>query len=704
MTRTFTRTLGALAVLVARASLAFANITVDGSNVDWSGVTTCFNEPAGDVPNGIDLKRACLENNNTATNTGRVFSLFEAVQPLPTNADVLLGLGLDLDQNGVLNDQDEVYAAYFPANRGNTATRLDVYTAATLTLKRSYTSTATCGGSGAADGWSSVRNGTVGELAIAYGCLGLSYGNDYRLYLLGAYPRSDTTTSAYYNGTVGSLDAIQTPPNVSLLTAVAQVAQVRLYWTNPSLHRGVLILRSASAPPNTAPTDRTRYTVGQTLGNAQVVYADDGGSTVNTFLDTGRTNGTRYYYKVYNHHQSLTYASGAVPGTNGIFAEPTSRAAGKPLWCYSTGLSNLNQPVIDPGVAVYAAGNLGAITANATNTADPTQDGNERFRPVLLGGPVQSRFPVLPIQGKSGSYIVTGDQSGRIYEVNAATGAVVWTSNGGLPLGDRIQAQPVVQLVSRANAAFSAVHSQDLFFIPTRNNSATNNKVYALRGGDGTLAWTYAPGDLDIVNGGGMVDYTNNRLFIASRAGGGPQASLRIISTIDRTEVKRLLLGDLDTGVVRDFGVISDTTDDRAVVANTAGVVYGIDMVTLNVTWTVSVGALSSYPLTTNRGFIASVKSGSVQRWSVGLTGGGTRMWSTPISNPSGVRIDYGTQKVYVGSSDGRVHQLNVDTGIDETQVSLGSQTGMPTLDTTTNRLLVGTVDGRLCAFPVPFN
>lgn len=703
MTRSAIRVLAALFALAAGGAWAFGSITVDGSNAEWAAIYSCFNESLGDGRNGVDLSRACLENDNTPANSGRMYALVETSQVMPA-FDMWLGFAVDTDQNGTLNELDELFVAFFPRN-ATAATRLDVLTFNSYRLKRSYSSTATCGGNATSNGWSAARIGRVGEVGIAYGCLGLSYGNDYRLMQVGIWDRYDVSSQGYYNGTTGSVDNLGAPPNVSLLTAVGQVGQVRLYWTNPTQqHRGVLILRSAGAAPTTAPTDRTRYAVGQTVGNAQVVYSDDGGSTVNTFLDTGRTNGTRYYYKVYNHHQSLSYASGAVPGSSGIFAEPTSRAAGKPLWCYSTGLSNLNQPVIDPGAAVYAAGNLGAITANVTSTADPTQDGNERFRPVLLGGPVQSRFPVVPIQGRSGSYIVTGDQSGRIYEVNAATGAVVWTSNGGLPLGDRIQAQPVVQLVSRANAAFSAVHSQDLFFVPTRNNNATNNKVYAIRGGDGTLAWTYAPGDLDIVNGGGMVDYTNNRLFVASRAGGGPQASLRIISTIDRTEVRRLLLGDIDTGVVRDFGAISDLTDDRAVVANTAGLVYGIDLVTLNVVWSVTVGALSSYPLTTNRGFIASVKSGSVQRWSVALTGGGTRMWSTPIANPSGVRIDYVTQKVYAGSSDGKVHQLNVDTGVDEKQVSLGSQTGMPTLDTTTNRLLVGTADGRLCAFPVPFN
>ena len=171
----------------------------------------------------------------------------------------------------------------------------------------------------------------------------------------------------------------------------------------------------------------------------------------------------------------------------------------------------------DLGVAVYSAGNLGAITANVTDTASVSNDGAEKFRPASVGSPVQGRFAVLGLAGHSGTYAVVGDQSGRVTAVNAATGAVLWVANGGAPLGERIQGQPVVQLASRSNAAYLAVHAgRDLIFVGTRN-TATPNRVYALSSVNGQPVWTYAPGDLGMINGGFMIDYELNRLFIASR-------------------------------------------------------------------------------------------------------------------------------------------------------------------------------------------
>ena len=51
------------------------------------------------------------------------------------------------------------------------------------------------------------------------------------------------------------------------------------------------------------------------------------------------------------------------------------------------------------------------------------------------------------------------------------------------------------------------------------------------------------------------------------------------------------------------------------------------------------------------------------------------------------------------------VHQLELTNGVDSQQVSIGGaqRIGTPTVDATVSRLHVGTEDGRICAFPVPF-
>jgi outer membrane protein assembly factor BamB len=257
--------------------------------------------------------------------------------------------------------------------------------------------------------------------------------------------------------------------------------------------------------------------------------------------------------------------------------------------------------------------------------------------------------------------------------------------------------------------AFQAAHHQDLFFFATRNNApagksySTNNKVVAINSDDGSVAWTYAPNDLDIVNGGMMVDYQRNTLWVASRSGNNTLASLRVLSSLDGSELGRLSLGDIDNGVVRDYGNPSTTAGGQAYVVNNVGVAYGLDLTTLKVVWSANVGAMSAYPFPTGNGFIASLKKGQVAIYTVNGTTV-SRAWSTPIANPSGVRVDYVAQKIFVGSSDKSLHQLDVATGADERQVAFNSQVGTPTIDTTPSvyRLHVGLADGRLCALQLP--
>jgi outer membrane protein assembly factor BamB len=511
-------------------------------------------------------------------------------------------------------------------------------------------------------------------------------------------------------------------PEVESFVALAGPTRNTLLWTNPADHDGVLVLRGTGATPNTAPEPGRRYVLGEAVGNATVVYSDEL-SVASSYADTGLTNGTAYYYRVFNHDALYRYSPGNVPASLGLKSIPTGRGPGEPLWCYSVGFSSLQQPITELGVGIFTSNTSGRVTANLTSTAIPERDGDERWRPVLLQGAVQSRFPIVPLYGLSGQYIITGDQAGYTYAIRADSGEVLWRGNGGVSLGT-LQSFPVVQLHDFANATYQAAHpGRDLAIFATRLSTGTANKVVALNAATGAPVWTYAPGDLGMVSGGMLIDYTTNRLYVGARSNGGTLASLRILDSLTGNEVARLSLGDIDYGVIR-YGSLN-----VALVTNSDGTVYGLDMTTMKVAWSAavatrpsaSVPAFSQFARPVTGGFVVSIQGatateGRVERWKVVTTTDATtgtptttvtREWSTPIPSPSGTfsATIGGVQRLYVGGKDEKLHELDFATGVDGKQISLpGALTiGTPTADTTVSRLHVGTQDGRVCAFQLPF-
>ncbi|MBX7100913.1 MAG: PQQ-like beta-propeller repeat protein [Myxococcaceae bacterium] len=495
------------------------------------------------------------------------------------------------------------------------------------------------------------------------------------------------------------------PANVRNLTVVAGNGQNILTWTNGAPQSGVVVVRKSGSAVNRAPTNGTAYSAGASLGSRNtVVFANNGGTTPSTFTDTGLTNGTKYFYKVFSHNQ-LNYADGAVPTSAGVFGTPTPKSgANNPLWCYTFGLPSLQQPTTELNSTVFTASNSGALTASRTTVGTPATDGTERWRPTTMLGAIQSRPTLVPLQGRSGNWLITADQTGHAYLVSASTGALAWTAGNGTQLGTTIQAQPVVQLFAYANAAFQAAHpNRDVIFVATNNTgSTTNNKVYGISSVDGSILWTYSPGNMDVVPGGMAVDYTNNRLWVAGKSNGGTgQPSVRVLNTLNGAQLATFSVGDINYGVNLRFL----SAGNEAVVVNSTGTVYGYNLASMSQVWSQSIGATSSwvYPITT--GFIAPLSgaSGTVRRYNVSGTSA-TQMWTTTtIANPTGVTIDFTNQKAFVGSSDGSLRQINLATGaIEKTAAVGGGALSPPTVDATASRLHVGTNDGRLCSFPVP--
>jgi hypothetical protein len=307
----------------------------------------------------------------------------------------------------------------------------------------------------------------------------------------------------------------------------------------------------------------------------------------------------------------------------------------------------------------------------------------------------------------SGPLVLGGDQSGRVWAVDAASGTTAWQA--ALTGADAVQAGVAAQLRAWSDAAFQAAHADDLIFAATRNASTTNNKVFALRARDGTVAWTFNETGVyavDYVVGMPWVDYGRNRLYVASRAGAsGTQPSLWVIDTIDGSLIQSFALGHLETSPTQS---LDGTT---LYVGNTAGFLHAVDVTSLAMRWPAPAALGSAV-----KGFVwedptipgrlyFTTGDGTVwcrQDPGFGVTPGpGDLVWQRTVPGASTPLV---LDKVYVGSSDGRIHQLNLTTGVDEKQFVLGDGTstvGDPSTEDGA-QIFAGTTAGTLYKVPLP--
>jgi len=136
----------------------------------------------------------------------------------------------------------------------------------------------------------------------------------------GSYPiqGSVTAITSFYNNT--AIDDAPTtlltvdnlsPGNPSWGDNTASENQIALNWTNPGDQDfdRVLILRSTSTIVN-APVEGATYAQGDVIGSSLVRYAGN----LQSFVDTGLTNGTDYYYRIFAVDTSGNYSSGVSTG------------------------------------------------------------------------------------------------------------------------------------------------------------------------------------------------------------------------------------------------------------------------------------------------------------------------------------------------------------------------------------------------------
>ena len=529
--------------------------------------------------------------------------------------------------------------------------------------------------------------------------------------------------------------------DVTMAPAVPGISEITLNWTFPigstsANYDGVLFAKQAgSVAPSFAPADGTVYNTGAQPLAGQFIAANTAAfATVSAFDENGDNSivlpGTQYAYKGFTHDATTITGAASVAAPHYSFGNTSTQnittvtgGGANKNWSYKTGATTLAAPALDPGNIVLTGGNDNAVHTMSANS------GQRIYQPGgtsgVTGGTIQTRPPLIAASDTSHptcknvcavAYVAAGD--GTVYAFRTDTGALLWqTAVLTTGAGSGFQAAPAVQVKSFSGVGYTPAF--DTVVVATRNVGAgatANNKVFGLNGNTGATAWTFSPGNMDIVNATPYVDYINNMVWVTSRSNGGGQPSLWKISTIGSGAVgssATFNLNDVDQAPTQNFDgkIMYVTTNNGRLYAvrtdingcspNTGalGVVprgfpIPIETAALNddVFFSTSTGVSKVHVVYPNAGCGAFTFTPS--------PGG----WTNPaITNPSSLMFTSAPQPefLYVGSSDGHLYKINPATGanVSNRLINAGAIIGDPSFDTFTLKFYIGDSTGHVFSF-----
>ena len=526
---------------------------------------------------------------------------------------------------------------------------------------------------------------------------------------------------------------------VSGLSATAGNATVTLNWTNPTplsgstvleSYAGVLVLRQKdkAVSPASVPADGTSYAACSTIGSNNDVVVFVNASSATSFTDNGvcggLTNDHEYFYKVFAVDASHNYSTVCSTATSGTGACTTNASAVVPevnavpsatiqyqaVWVFNTLAAALAPPGLNPGTSIVTGSNKLVFDINASTGVPITT-------PVSIGGTVAGQAAVIDAADSSIGHDVTyvPAQDDFIYAINTGTGGFDWIVS---PASVPFTASASVQLKAYSSATYTL--AQDLVIAGTHNSGSTSaNQIFGLNGNTGATVWTVTGASgtvpaMDIISASPMVDYVNNAIWVTTRSNGGTsQPSLWKLNSNTGAVLFTANLGPID------YGPTLGPQSDVLFVPVNGGALTAIDPVTGLTLGSINPGdggAKNSPAVATFSMPYTVVFTTNTQVWAYRfscattpcLAGGGTftKLWGgTAVNNPSAPLTFSGISKVYVGGGDGKIHELDVNTGVDGKQRLLNTSVtvGDVGLDLVLNNVLASASDGRSYAFAIPF-
>lgn len=373
----------------------------------------------------------------------------------------------------------------------------------------------------------------------------------------------------------------------------------------------------------------------------------------------------------------------AVPsnaGTPWIFGTPATTMAAPAV--YLDSLLSLTK--------VAASGN-GKVYAVTADDADPL------WEPQTLGGAVQGRMPIATLAGTL--TVLAGGQDGNVYARDVADGSELWTHDLGS--GFKCTAKPG----GAKSRVISGGYSGDVVFAVTDNLDA-DNFLRAIKATDGTTLWTYQPtgsnhlgpilGAPLVVNSG-----TDGTVYFSTMTDSTVSGKVYAVNMYDGTlkwvssalEIKSSLGQTQDSG--KEIVGVTQTGSLYAFNASNGNVASGFP---------VTVGSSGIYGapfyVANKDSVIVSSNAGNAI-YLVPMSGSSPTWTQSSISGPS-APIEY-RGLVYVGSTDGKLYQLDIEDGSIVASKNIDTSTpsvvGDPVVDAVHSIIYVGASNGRVYAF-----
>ena len=540
-----------------------------------------------------------------------------------------------------------------------------------------------------------------------------------------------TTTFGSRNGTAADAPELDVTfiQNVTNIAAVPGDGTVTVSWGYPTPigrvnfaedYTGVLILRRANFPVDKAsvPTDTTDPAMCSVVGSGTVVF--DNTSLATSFTDNSSdpcgapTNDTTWFYKVFLRDQKNYYATQPIANgsvyTAEISARPSATVTNREnsVWIAATFSTTLAAPSLFPGTIVMA----GSQT-NLSFGIDAVS-GMRKYPAVSLGGPVTGRSPVIDAADSSlaANVMYVADNDGLVYAIATDTGQILWAVNPTALGTNGFVGAPAVQVKSFSDGTFTPTH--DLLVLGTRNTGSTSaNRIVGMDGNTGATLWQTIGNSggvprMDIINSTPAIDFVNHAVWVTSRSNGGTtRPSLWKLNPNTGAVITTAALGDTDADPTLSI------PGDVLFVGNNAGTIFAIDPTTAATLKSVAGGdgAIISFPIVLGLSSPYTVIfSGQTAVHAMTYNKSAntfTTLWSTAISGPSAPISYTGASKVYVGSADGKIHELDALTGVDGKQRTANTGqpgiVGDPALDLTLSRIYISTNDQRAYGFAFPF-